>query len=607
MSADKGIEKRFLLGNEAIVQGALEADIRFVTSYPGTPSSEIANTFAKIHKENNIYFEFSVNEKVAVELSAAVALSGLRAMAIMKHVGVNVASDALVTLAYVGVKGGFVLISADDPSCHSSQNEQDNRLYANLFNIPMLEPSTAQEAKEMTKFAFQLSEQCQLPVMVRTTTRLSHLRSIVEVGEKKSLPQQAEFLKDPRYIERQQAHSRLLERMEKGKSITESCQWNHEIDHTNGKPSTLGFLTSGVSFGYTMDIIEDHDISANIFKVGMSHPLPEKKISEFLAKHKKVVVVEELEPFLEDQTYRLAKEVNPSLEIIGKRSRHFPLDKEYSTDLIINALERDIDQIKASETKHATELPPRYPTMCPGCSHRNTYFAVKRVLGDHAIYASDIGCYALGIIPPVKLGDIWLCMSGGIGLAGGFGHANQEPVVAFIGDSTFLHSGIPALLNAVYNQHNFILIILDNSITAMTGHQPNPASEKADSIRENPPIDLEALIRTLGVKHTRVVNPQKISETVKALKELKQQTGIRVLIARQPCIVNIFKRKNEIPKTKKYRVSQDLCTQCAICIDDYACPAFELDDERRIQINEVLCIGCGDCVQVCPVHAIGMK
>lgn len=592
------------MGNEAIVRGALEADIRFVASYPGTPSSEIASGFAKIHKEEGIYFEYSSNEKVAAEVAAGAALSGLRTMAVMKHVGVNVASDALMSLAYVGTKAGYVLISADDPSCHSSQNEQDNRLYARFMNIPMLEPSTAQEAKDMTAYAFELSETVELPVMLRTTTGINHLRGVVDQGEIQKRDQKTEFLKDPRYIERKQAHSRLLVRMDKALELSEESPWNRLDNPNQTENPETGFISSGVAWNFVDDLVKENQLPATIFKAGLSHPLPEKKLKDYLRSLRRIIIVEELEPCIEDHIYRLAKEVNPKLEIIGKYSGHFPRVKEYHPDLIKKVASEFFAEVEPAEKRDVTELPPRYPSMCPGCSHRNTYFAVKQVFGENAIYPNDIGCYALGIAPPINMGDIWLCMSGGAGLAGGFGFANDEPVVAFIGDGTFLHSGLHPLLNAVNNRHNFILVIMDNSITAMTGHQPNPGSESVDDVRPSEHVDIETVVRALGVKQVATVNPREIKPTVKVIREMKEQKGIRVLIARQPCVINLYKRNKEIQKSSVVTVDTEKCNHCGICINDYCCPAFEINDLHEINVIDSLCIGCGDCIQVCPTGAI---
>lgn len=594
------------MGNEAIIEGALEGDIRFVASYPGTPSSEIASGFARIHKEKNIYFEYSTNEKVAVEVAAGAALSGLRTMAIMKHVGVNVASDALMSLAYVGTKGGYILISADDPSCHSSQNEQDNRIYARFINIPMLEPSTAQEAKDMTVYAFELSETVELPVMLRTTTGINHLRGVVETSDVVKKDQPVEFLKDPRYIERKEAHSRLLVKMDKAMEISNNSPWNRVDDPNSVADCKIGFIASGIAWNFANDIITEYKLPAKLLKVGLTHPLPEKMFENFLTGLDQVVIVEELEPYMEDVVYRCAKSVNPEIEIIGKHSGHFPMVKEYSPDIIKEAISDIFNQIVLAPKSDAIELPQRYPSMCPGCSHRNTYYAVKRVFGEQAIYSNDIGCYALGIAPPVNMGDIWLCMSGGAGLAGGFSYANKEPVVAFIGDGTFLHSGLHPLLNAVNNQHNFLLVIMDNSITAMTGHQPNPASEEVDDIRPSEHVDIETIVKALGITMVETVDPQDIKNTISVIRKLKEQNGPRVLIAKQPCIINLFKRKNEIPKTKKVSIITEKCTHCGICINDYCCPAFELDENKEVRVIDSLCIGCGDCLQVCPTGAIVM-
>ena len=600
-------KKAILLGNEAITRGAIEAGVDFATTYPGTPASEIADTFSliareikKMGKEPPFYFEYSVNEKVALEMAAAAAISGLRAITSMKHVGMNVASDALMTYAYVGCKGGHVIVTGDDPSCHSSQNEQDNRCYSKFANLPMLEPSSPKEAKEMTMEAFEISEKLQLPVILRETTRVAHTRGVVELGKIDWNKRHGEF-KGGDYVTvpevARKLHPILLKKMEKAKEMAEKSRFNFLEGDGNA-----GIITSGVSYMYVKEAIDDLKGEVKILKLGFTNPLPEKMISEFLKSVEKVLIVEELEPYLEEAIKKIAYENGINIPIYGKGYGKLRRVYEYSPSIVYPTIAEflgvnyNLEEIKVNAT-------PRPPILCPGCPHRATYYAVKKVAPPDAIYPTDIGCYTLGLLPPYKTADFLLCMGSSVGSGGGFSRATGKKVISFIGDSTFFHAGLPALINALHHNHNFTIAILDNRTTAMTGHQPHPGNAINGMGNEATPIDIASLVKGMGVKHVEVVNPYNMKATMEAFKRALEYEGLSVVVAKAPCILLDLKRRK---KRITFEVVQEKCTGCDECIKNFACPAFYREGDK-IKINDALCTGCGYCVQVCPEGAIRRK
>jgi indolepyruvate ferredoxin oxidoreductase alpha subunit len=614
LSKDAG-KKLFLLGNEAIVRGSLEAGIDLATTYPGTPASEIGDTFSKIAKDVGMYFEYSVNEMVALEVVSAASACGLRSLTSMKHVGLNVASDTLMTIAYTGVVGGEVIVVADEPSCHSSQNEQDNRYYSKLANIPMLEPCNVNEAKEMCRTAFDISEKLELPIILRTTTRVNHMRGVVTLGELIKGKGKKEFHKNPyRYVVvpniARADHILLLERMKKALDVSENSKFN-EITKGEGK---IGIITSGVSYNYVKESAERLGIKLPIMKLGLTHPFPTKLCSSFISSLDSVLVVEELEPILESQIKMVAKDVNPSLQIFGKETNHFSRLYEYTNDIVLSAIS---DVFKSGKTGHkaasiehkainkadidiAKKLAPsRPPVLCAGCPHRSTYYAVKMASKDKAICTTDIGCYTLGFQPPLNMGDYLLCMGASIGAACGFSKATDQLIVAFIGDSTFFHAGIPGLINAVHNKHRFVLVILDNLTTAMTGHQTSPGNPIDGMGNPAPRISIEKIVESCDVKFVRTVDPNSVKETISIFKDAFAQKELAVIIARAPCILLKEYKRERTP----YYVDQELCKKCNLCLDKFACPAFYVEGEK-INISRTLCIGCNVCAQICPVKAI---
>ena len=543
-----------LLGNEAIVRGAIEAGLRVGTTYPGTPSSEIGNNLFFISQEEDspFYFEFSTNEKVAMEVAAAASAAGKRSLCCMKHVGLNVASDALMTLAYIGTKGGMVIVTADDPSMHSSQNEQDNRIYARLANLPMLEPRTPQEAKDMTIEAFKISERLELPVILRTTTRTAHVRGAVRFERPIEVAKEAlgRFEKNPRRWVPVPAvarirHKVLLDRMEECKALSEESSFNT----MRGTGRDLAIVSSGVASNYTFDAIEELGLEERVrhLDLGFTHPLPRAMLIELLKGQKRVLVVEELEPVVEDELRALCQEEKIDVEIFGKRSGHFSRLYEFTPRIVREAimeilnLEPKVER-EMPDLSWVPELPMRPPVLCKGCPHRETYNAVKEALKEigeeeNAIYPTDIGCYTLGLLPPINMADYLICMGSSVGSSCGFSASTEHKVVSFIGDSTFFHSGIAPLVNAVHNGHRFCLVIMDNSTTAMTGHQPNPGITLKPKGFDKPTISIEDVVRGCGVRHVAKINPYRKKEAVESLKEVLALDELTVVISEAPCIL----------------------------------------------------------------------
>ena len=601
-------ERMLLLGNEAIARGALEAGVAFTTCYPGTPSSEIPEQFFRISQETDLYFEYSTNEKVALEVGAGAAVSGLRVMVTMKHVGLNVAADPLMTLAYTGIKGGMVIVNADDPSLFSSQNEQDNRYYARLSGLPMLEPTNTQEMKDMTARAFDLSEELGLPVLLRTTTRLAHVRGPVRLGELKPIQKAAHFDKNPFHwvtvpAVSRNLHKLLLERYERAKAVSEKDPYNETMG--DGK---WGVVANGVAFDYVSDAVADLGLKdqVSILKLGMSHPLPEQICIQFLQGKEKVLVVEELEPINENELKALAHEKGMTVTIEGKGTGGLSRLYEYDPGMVRKAVAQyfgvDYSPLEMVDTSDSPQLPGRPPNLCAGCPHRATYYAVKQVYGQDAIYPTDIGCYTLGMLPPLSMADFVICMGSSVSSGCGFSRATDQKVVSFIGDSTFFHSGITGLVNAVHNNHKFTLVILDNGTTAMTGHQIHPGVDTTPMGVDRTRISIENLVRGLGVQDVHVVKPFKLKKTVEAVEAARDFDGVSVIISEEMCPL-FAKATQQFKKSKPFYVNHKKCKNHRDCINQLACPAMYLDGEQ-VEIDKNLCIGCSVCAQVCPENAI---
>lgn len=611
---DEPNKRVLLLGNEAIVRGILESGISMVTTYPGTPASEIGDTMSAISKDAGTYMEYSTNEIVAVEVAAGAANCGVRALTAMKHVGLNVAADAVMTLAYVGVKGGYVIVTADDPECYSSQNEQDNRFYALLSNLPCFEPSDPQEAKEMTKSAVEISEKLGLPVLLRTTTRVSHTRAPVVYGKLQKPNLEGDFARDvkrmvmiPAFARPQ--HASLLEKADKAKEISERSQYNKI---TRSGQTGLGLISASSAYNYTVEAVDLLGLKASILKLGMTHPLPEEKIIQFLKAHRKIVVIEELEPILELQVKAIAKDHAPDIEIYGKLRRPFFSRKgELSTRLVAEGLAEiacrkipiDFQKIDKAYASVALELPSRPPILCAGCPHRASFFILKRVGGEKAVYATDIGCYALGTAPPLSAGDILVCMGSSIGTAQGISRVTGRNTFAVLGDSTFFHAAIPGLVNAVYNGARVTLVVLDNVTTAMTGHQPHPGTGVTGMGSPAQHVGIEKVAEACGVKYVKVANPFRLKEAEVILKEALQQSGPSVVVFRAPCaLIEARKKRRNGIRIVPCKIA-DKCTNCMACIKLLGCPALSIE-AGKVRIDEVLCTACGLCAMICPIKAI---
>ena len=601
-------EQVLLLGNEAIARGGLEAGVAFATVYPGTPSSEIALQFFRVSQESDLYFEYSANEKVALEVAAGAAMCGLKTMVSMKHVGLNVASDALMTLAYTGIVGSLVLVVADDPFMFSSQNEQDSRWYGKLSGLPILEPSTVAEAKEMAAYAFDLSGDLKLPVILRTTTRINHSSGMVTLGPLRERVTRGQFQKDPfSYVcvpaVSRTLHPKLLDKIARTTEIADSSPWNR----IEGE-GAWGIVCNGVSYGYVSDAIDEMGIADRfrVLRVGFSHPFPDQLTRRFLEGCDKVLVAEEGEPYLEQAVRNCAQKSRLTLPIEGKGeeffSRLYELDPVAVKKVIASFFQQSFTPAVPIRTDDLPEAPPRPPNLCPGCSHRATYVAVREVFEDEAIYPTDIGCYTLGLLPPLHMGDFLIAMGAGVGTAGGFARATGRKVVAFIGDSTFFHSGLSPLASAVYNQHDFLVVVLDNGTTGMTGHQPHPGVDLSHLGLPRKPISIEAVVKGLGVENVLTVNPFHYRKTVEAVRQLADCPGVAVLVARAPCPLH-ERTLPEFRKRRPFYVKDEKCRDHRLCATKLACPAFFVH-EGRIRIDADRCTGCALCAQICPEKAI---
>jgi len=607
---DQPGDQMMLLGNEAIARGAIEAGVAFTSTYPGTPSSELSLNFFQMSRESDLHFEYCTNEKVAMEVSAGAAACGVRSMAVMKHVGLNVAADALMTLAYVGVKGGMVILTADDPAMFSSQNEQDNRYYAKISGLPMLEPSSVKEAHRIVADAFDLSEQLQEPVLLRTTTRINHSSGVITLGAIRPRKTQGSFTKDPLNLVTVPAvsrklHVKLLQNYETARELSETSPWN--LREGDG---AWGILCNGVSYNYVKDAVAELGIAARVrlLRIGFSHPLPPRKIRDFLQGCEKVLVVEEGEPYLEEGTKAIAQEAGLTLPIRGKAPELLSRLYEFDPAMVRRVISDYFGVPWTARTPvDVSDLPPipqRPPTLCAGCSHRATYYEVRQAaeeLGIETLYPSDIGCYTLGLLPPLSMADYLICMGSSTGTAGGFSKVSGRKVVSFIGDSTFFHSGIGGLVNAIFNQHDLTLVILDNGTTAMTGHQPHPGVDMNQLKMEGfGRISIEAVVRALGVPHVTVIKPYKVKKSIEAIKEALQFKGVSVIISQELCALYAVSLK--LPRRKPFHVS-DKCRNHRVCMTRLACPAFYVWNER-IKIDANLCTGCALCAQICPENAI---
>jgi len=609
------------LGNGAIALGLVESGCQVVTSYPGTPSSEILPEVARLIRSEGLhsYVEWSTNEKVALDNAFAAAVSGKRAACCMKQVGLNVAADSLMSAAYMGTKGGFVIISCDDPGPHSSQTEQDTRLMARLAKVPVLDPSSPEEARQMVGLAFDISEEFKIPVILRPTIRVCHARQNLARGPIKSNDQKASFEKNParwaatprfRFI----LHGELNQKLrEIGERFDTLAPFNvHNL--TDGKGYPLGILAAGVSYAVVKDILSEEDRDdIPVLKLCAPYPFPEGLAEEFLSACERVLVIEEtdsvIEYFLRDHQ-----------KVLGRLSGHVPSEGELVPEVIYGVMNRALEELGlavlrnsadpgAAEWVKSLNLPVRKPTLCPGCPHRASFFAIRKAR-PKAIFTSDIGCYTLGL----NLGGVDTCLDMGaaITMASGFYHSfdqdrMDQPIVATIGDSTFYHSGTAGLLNAVYNDARFILVILDNLTTAMTGMQPTPGLGIRADGSQGKTIPLERVVAGCGIDFIEVIDPYDVKGMTRLIKKAAEYVddpagGIAVIIARHPCVIAYG--KEAIPKKVAVTITDD-CVECNFCLDRFECPALYKDEDLgHTAVNQSLCAQCGVCLKICPKGAI---
>lgn len=572
-------KKVIMLGNEAIARGAYEAGVKVSAAYPGTPSTEISEQIVKY--KDDIYAEWSPNEKVATEVAIGASVSGVRAMACMKHVGLNVAADPLYTVSYMGVNGGLVIIVADDPGLYSSQNEQDTRMVARAAQVPVLEPSDSMEAKEFMKVAYEISERYDRPVIFRTTTRLAHSQGLVELNDRVEI-EDKEYIKNIQKTVMMPGNAKLrhVEIEKRNLELAEAAN-TLSINTVEMNDTKIGVITSGIPYQYVKEALPN----ASVLKLGMVNPLPKKLITEFAQKVDTLYIVEELDPVIEEQVKSWG------IKAIGKEI--FTIQGEYSANMIRSAILKEEVEMKAPAA-----APGRPPILCPGCPHRSVYYVLNK-LKMHA--AGDIGCYTLGAVAPLSVVDTTICMGASISSLHGMEKAKGKDYiknwVAVIGDSTFLHTGVNSLMNMVYNKATGTVMILDNSTTGMTGHQDHAATGKTLLGEPTNAIDIPMLCRAIGVEHVTTVNAFDIKELEKVIKEETARDAVSVIITKSPCVL--------LDKSKKpvYIAHSDKCKKCGMCMKP-GCPAMTKNADGTIYIDDTMCTGCGLCETLCKFHAI---
>ena len=615
-----GPGKAFMLCNEAIVRGALEADVKVVSAYPGSPTTEILDTFSEVVPNFDFKMEISANEKVALETCAGASMVGLRSITSMKSVGMNVASDSFFSLGYTGVKGGLVVVMADDPQAHSSQTEQDGRFFGPATYIPMLEPSDPTEGKRMVKAAFAISEKFGVPVLMRTSTRVNHQSGIVELEKFNRTPfQKLPWSHEPgRFVTVAEAARKFKHALLARTKLVQEEFEGSEFNVLTDTGSDIGIIASSAGYNYAAEAVKILGIDPSTLKLGTTYPLPKKKIGDFLKKLKTVIIVEELQPYLELNVTAIAKDANPAVKIYGKWTGHLSEALEYSPDIVVKALASvlglkppvDYDAVVAKAEELKKGLPDRWPTFCPGCPHRATLHALRQATkGLKHVLATDIGCYSMSFLDPINYGDSLLSMGACMGVAAGMQYAVQEKVVAMVGDSTFYHAGLPGLVNAIHHNDDFTLVVLDNEVTAMTGQQPDPGRDYDAGGRPAKPLVIEDVVRGMGLTDITIVDPYQVKDAVGPIKEALGRKGPNVIISRRACALYADRnkrRKGEVIQTNK--VDKEVCRKPYTCIRSFHCPAISIDDEdRKAFITKELCDRCDVCAKLCPFGSIKLR
>ncbi len=593
----------FLMGNEAIALGAIQAGVGFVAGYPGTPSTEILETIAK-NNDGSIYVEWSVNEKAAMEVAAGAAYSGVRTMVTMKQVGLNVASDPLMCLGYIGVKGGMVIVVADDPGPISSQTEQDTRRFGQFSKLPVFDPSSPEEAYEMIGDAFEYSEKYNTPVLFRPTTRVCHGCTSIKLKEKVTLPQPEGFIKDSKWVIFPRLaymnHIKIEARNAELETVLSNYRFNTLVKGTTDSNARKAIATGGVSYEYVREALSILGSDCTLLKIGTPHPFPADLAVSMLKEIDEVFVIEELDPVIERELTYLCGKHNIAVTVLGKLTGHIANAGEHTVESVRVALAKYLNILcePIAEMAPTPSLPIRPPVLCAGCPHRASFYAVKQAMkGRKAVFTGDIGCYTLGNAAPLDMVDTCLCMGAGITMAQGLHKVDPDTVhFSFIGDSTFFASGITGVANGVYNEHNMVVVILDNSTTAMTGHQPHPGTGITMMGEVSQKISLEKVLLALGVTSVQTIDPLDYKAAVEAAKIAADTSGVSAIIYKSPCIA-VTK-----PSPLSY-VDQDKCIGCKKCVKELGCPAIVLD-KQKVRIEPALCYGCSLCEAICPVDAI---
>jgi len=624
-------EKVLLTGNEAIARGCLEAGVVVATAYPGTPATNILEKLGDVAPDLGFHAEFSVNEAVAFEVAAGSALAGVRSLMVTKMLGVNLIADPLTVISVTGVRGGLVIVTADDPQQFSSQNAEDTRFFGLLAKVPVLEPGDGQEAKDMAKYAFELSEELELPVFLRITPRICHSSYPVELGEIHPPKKDGKFIRDPKRFVMISTYSRprqkvLYEKIDRASAIADTNPWNKFYNFQKGKLvdemkayNTFGIIASGMTYPYVEEVLEVTKVNAKVLKLATTYPIPEIMITEFLREMDQVLIVEENDGVTELLTRALAQRKRLNVRIMGKDEGLIPRSGELNPDIVGDAFEKLFgvkfrEELTEPYLKAEKELvSQRVPSLCAGCPHRASYFSLKEALrrkGKGGSIMGDRGCYNQGAYEPLEGIDTCICMGASIAMASGVSHSGtNEPVLSVIGDGTFYHAGIPSLLNAVHNRSNIVSLIFDNSITAMTGHQVNPGTgvnlmgDMAGGY-----ANLKKIVEACGVERVQVINAFDTKKLINAVLEEIDQPGPSVIISRSPCAL-VVERKVRKKKMEMYKAEVDLekCIGCKVCMKKIGCPAFGWGDDPKPHL-EILphCNGCGLCVEMCPFGAISV-